>query len=370
MTYSAPVADIAHSLKAVAGLDELLDSGLCGDLDADVVDAILEEAGKFANEQLAPLNRQGDLEGASLVDGEVRMPKGWSEVYQQWIEAGWGGVPCPEDFGGQGLPVLLSMAVGEMWQSACMAFSLNPMLTQGAAEALSLHGRDELKALYLPKMITGEWSGTMQLTEPHAGSDLRLLKCKAVPQEDGTYSLSGTKIFITYGDHDLAENIVHMVLARTPDAPPGTKGISLFLVPKYLVNDDGSLGARNDIVCTAVEHKLGIHASPTCVMQMGDAGGAKGWLIGAENEGLKTMFFMMNPRPARGRHPGRRHCRACLSGRACLCPGAQTGRRGPGARRRHGGDHPASRCSAHAHDHEGKDGGRARHLLCHGACHR
>lgn len=294
MSYSAPVGDISHILKNVAGINELIGQDLYEDLDEDVVDAILEEAGKFASEQLAPLNRQGDLEGARLEDGDVRMPAGWDAIYKQWIEAGWGSLPCPADFGGQGLPILLSTAVGEMWQSSCMAFSLNPLLTQGAAEALYYHGTDELKATYLEKMVSGEWTGTMQLTEPQSGSDLHLLKTKAVPEPDGSYLLSGTKIFITYGDHDLAENIVHMVLARINDAPGGTRGISLFLVPKFLVNDDGSLGERNDIFCASLEHKLGIHASPTCVMQMGDNGGARGWLVGEENRGLSAMFFMMN----------------------------------------------------------------------------
>ncbi len=294
MSYSAPVGDISHILKNVAGINELIGQDLYEDLDEDVVDAILEEAGKFASEQLAPLNRQGDLEGARLEDGDVRMPAGWDAIYKQWIEAGWGSLPCPADFGGQGLPILLSTAVGEMWQSSCMAFSLNPLLTQGAAEALYYHGSDELKATYLEKMVSGEWTGTMQLTEPQSGSDLHLLKTKAVPEPDGSYLLSGTKIFITYGDHDLAENIVHMVLARISDAPGGTRGISLFLVPKFLVNDDGSLGERNDIFCASLEHKLGIHASPTCVMQMGDNGGARGWLVGEENRGLSAMFFMMN----------------------------------------------------------------------------
>lgn len=294
MSYSAPVGDIAHILKNVAGITDLIDQDLYEDLDEDVIDAILEEAGKFASEQLAPINRQGDLEGARLEDGNVRMPAGWDAVYKQWIEAGWSSLPCPADFGGQGLPILLSTAVGEMWQSSCMAFSLNPLLTQGAAEALYYHGTDALKATYLEKMVSGEWTGTMQLTEPQSGSDLHLLKTKAVPEPDGSYLLSGTKIFITYGDHDLAENIVHMVLARISDAPGGTRGISLFLVPKFLVNDDGSLGERNDIFCASLEHKLGIHASPTCVMQMGDKGGARGWLVGEENRGLSAMFFMMN----------------------------------------------------------------------------
>ncbi|MDH3580519.1 MAG: acyl-CoA dehydrogenase [Hyphomicrobiales bacterium] len=294
MTYTAPTGDIAFALNQIAGLDELLGKGLLGDLDADTVAAILEEAGKFASEQIAPLNRQGDEEGALLKDGSVAMPKGWREVYQQWVEAGWGSLPCPESHGGQGLPVMVSMAVCEIWQSANMAFALNPMLTQGAADALALHGSEALKETYLAKLVSGEWSGTMVLTEPHAGSDLRFIKTRAEPQGDGSYKLSGTKIFITYGDHDLVDNIIHMVLARTPDAPEGTKGISLFLVPKFLVSEDGSIGESNDIHAASVEHKLGIHASPTCVMQMGDSGGAVGWLVGEENRGLAAMFTMMN----------------------------------------------------------------------------
>lgn len=294
MTYTAPVEDINHVLNNIAGLSELLETGLFEDMDADVVSAILEEAGKFASEQIAPLNRQGDIEGTAFENGSVRMPKGWREVYRQWCEAGWASLPGPTDFGGQGLPVMLAMGVSEMWQSASMAFGLNPLLTQGAVEALFHYGSDDLKQVYLEKMVSGQWSGTMQLTEPHAGSDLSTLKTMAVPHDDGSYLLSGTKIFITYGDHDLTQNIVHMVLARTSDAPQGTRGISLFLVPKFLVNSDGSLGERNDIHSVSLEHKLGIHASPTCVMQMGDNGGAKGWLVGELNRGLAAMFTMMN----------------------------------------------------------------------------
>lgn len=294
MTYTAPVGDISHILRNIAGIDELMADGLLGDLDADTVTAILEEAGRFASEQIAPLNRQGDEEGAHLKDGAVAMPKGWRDVYEQWVEAGWGSLPCPESHGGQGLPVMISMAVCEIWQSACMAFALNPMLTQGSAEALVLHGSQELQEVYLEKLVSGEWAGTMVLTEPHAGSDLRSLKTRAEPQGDGSYKLFGTKIFITYGEHDLTDNIIHMVLARTPDAPLGTKGISLFLVPKFMVGADGAPGERNDIHAVSLEHKLGIHASPTCVMQMGDNGGAAGWLVGQENRGLAAMFTMMN----------------------------------------------------------------------------
>ncbi len=294
MTYTAPVTEISAALNDIAGLTELIEDGLFPDLDTDLVEAILEEAGKFASERIAPLNRQGDSQGAKLENGVVQMPEGWRTVYRQWREAGWAGLAGSGDYGGQGLPVLVSMAVGEMWQSACMSFALNPMLTQGAAETIAHFGSDELKQSYLPKLVSGEWSGTMLLTEPHAGSDLSTLRTIAMPQDDGSYLLSGTKIFITFGEHDLVENIVHLVLARTPDAPPGTGGISLFLVPKILMNSDGSLGERNDVHCLSLEHKLGIHASPTCVMQMGDKGGAKGWLVGEETRGLAAMFTMMN----------------------------------------------------------------------------
>lgn len=294
MTYSAPTGDIIHALRRIAGLDQMIEKGIFADLDGNTVEAILSEAGKFANEQIAPLNRQGDEHGARLQDGVVRMPEGWRGVYEQWVAAGWGSLPCPEEHGGQGLPVMISMAVGEIWQSACMAFALNPMLTQGAAEALALHGTPSLRQRYLAKLVSGEWAGTMQLTEAHAGSDLRFIKTRAEPQDDGSYKLFGTKIFITYGEHDLVDNIIHMVLARIPGAPEGTRGLSLFLVPKFVADDNGAAGQRNDIHAVSLEHKLGIHASPTCVMQMGDGGGATGWLVGEENRGLAAMFTMMN----------------------------------------------------------------------------
>lgn len=294
MTYQAPVDDIMRALKTAANLEGRLDDGLYGDLDADTLAAVIEEAGKFSSELLDPLNRVGDKEGSKLVDGRVVTPNGWADAYRQFVEQGWGALPCPVAFGGQGLPEIAQMAAAEIWNSANMAFGLCPLLTQGAIHAIMIAGTDEQKSTYLPKMVTGEWTGTMNLTEPHAGSDLGEIRTKAVRQGDGTYRIFGTKIFITYGDHELAENIIHLVLARLPDAPAGTKGISLFLVPKYLVNGDGSIGARNDVVCTGVEHKLGIHGSPTCVMQYGDRDGAIGFLIGAENRGLNTMFFMMN----------------------------------------------------------------------------
>ena len=300
MTYIAPVSDISFTLNEIAGLREALDNGAHGDLSADLVAAVLEEAGKFATEQIAPLNRGGDEQGALLKGSDVTMPDGWKTVYQQWAASGWGAVAAREEFGGQDLPISLAIAVQDMWNSASMAFGIGTVLTHGATEAIAAHGSDELRQIYLPRMVSGEWTGTMNLTESQAGSDLGVMRAKAVPQGDGTYRVSGTKIFITYGEHDLTENIIHLVLARLPDAPAGTKGISLFLVPKFLVNEDGSLGQRNDVYCTGMEHKLGIHASPTCTMTFGekgtfgDQGGAVGYLIGEENRGLMCMFTMMN----------------------------------------------------------------------------
>jgi alkylation response protein AidB-like acyl-CoA dehydrogenase len=294
MTYRAPVDDIVFALKTAAGLPELVANGIV-EVDEDTVTAVIEEAGRFASEVLDPLNVPGDRIGSRLVDGKVETPPGWKEAYTAFAEGGWSALPCPPEYGGQGLPEMVSMAACEIWNSANLSFGLCPLLTQGAIDALALHGSDELKATYLPKMISGEWTGTMNLTEPHAGSDLGHLTCKAVKQADGTYRVFGTKIFITYGDHELTENIIHMVLARLPDAPAGTRGISLFLVPKWMVNTDGSLGARNDLVAASLEHKLGIHGSPTAVMKYGENGdGAVGYLVGEENRGLNTMFIMMN----------------------------------------------------------------------------
>lgn len=258
-----------------------------------LVGAVLEEAAKIAADVLAPLNRQGDLQGARYVDGEVRTPDGWKGAYQSFIEGGWNSMTFSQDYGGQDLPYLAATAVQEMWHASNMAFSLCPMLTQGAVEALFLHGSEELKQTYLAKMVSGEWAGTMNLTEPQAGSDLSAVATRAEPDGDH-YRLYGQKIFITYGDHDLTENIIHMVLARTPDAPEGVRGISLFLVPKFLVGKDGSIGARNDVRCVSIEHKLGIHGSPTCVLSYGDGDGAVGYLVGEENNGLVYMFVMMN----------------------------------------------------------------------------
>jgi alkylation response protein AidB-like acyl-CoA dehydrogenase len=294
MTYQAPVEDIAFTLKHAAGMGDALKSGLYGDLDADVIDAVLGEAGKFASEIIVPLNQVGDRHGTPFKDGVVTMPPGWKEAYTAWAAAGWNGLAAPEAFGGQNLPHALNAACTEMWNAASMAFGIGPVLTMGAVEALAVHGSDQLKQTYLPKLVSGEWTGSMQLTEPQAGSDVGALRTKAERAGDGSYKLSGQKIFITYGEHDLTDNIVHLVLARLPDAPAGTRGISLFLVPKFLVNADGSLGARNDVRCHSIEHKLGIHGSPTCTMVFGDSGGAIGYLIGEENKGLACMFTMMN----------------------------------------------------------------------------
>ncbi|MFN3868517.1 MAG: acyl-CoA dehydrogenase [Hyphomicrobiaceae bacterium] len=282
------------ALKSAANLDAAMASGRYGDLDEATLRAVIEEAGKFGAEVLEPINRDGDRYGCKLVDGRVITPPGWNEAYEAFIEAGWSALPCPPEFGGQGLPEIAQMAVGEVWSSTNMAFGVGPLLTQGAIHALMISGSDELKSTYLPRMVSGEWTGTMNLTEPHAGSDLGELRTKAIPQADGSYRIFGTKIFISYGEHELASNIVHLVLARLPDAPPGTRGISLFLVPKFLVGEDGAPGARNDVVCAGVEHKLGIHGSPTCVMKYGEKDGAIGWLVGGANRGLNTMFVMMN----------------------------------------------------------------------------
>ena len=294
MTYQAPVDDIMQSLKTAAGLDELIGSGVLEGVDEDTIRAVIEEAGKFGAEILDPLSMPGDRTGSKLVDGKVVTPDGWKEAYEQFAAGGWGALAAPEEWGGQNLPQVVATAAGEIWNAANLAFGLCPLLTFGAIDAIEAQGSDDLKKTYLPKMVTGEWTGTMNLTEPHAGSDLGALKSKAVKQADGTYRIFGTKIFITYGDHEMTDNIVHLVLARLPDAPPGTRGISLFVVPKYLVNKDGSLGTRNDVICAGVEHKLGIHASPTCVMKYGEKDGAIGYLLGEENRGLNVMFIMMN----------------------------------------------------------------------------
>ena len=295
MTYQAPVDDILHALKAAADLDDLIAHGLLDGVDEDTIRAVINEAGKFGAEVLDPLSAPGDRVGSKLIDGKVVTPPGWSQAYQQFAAGGWGALAAPEEWGGQNLPQVVATAAGEVWNASNLAFGLCPLLTFGAIDAVEAQGNEELKRTYLPKMVSGEWTGTMNLTEPHAGSDLSQLKTRAVKHADGSYRLTGTKIFITYGDHEMTKNIIHLVLARLPDAPHGTRGISLFLVPKYLVNKDGSLGARNDVECAGLEHKLGIHASPTCVMKYGEKGaGAIGYLVGEENRGLNVMFIMMN----------------------------------------------------------------------------
>ena len=291
MSYTAPVDRISFSLKHEAGFERLYKA--IPELDADVISSILEEAGKFTTEVIAPTNRIGDEEKAGLASHGVVVPEAFKDAYKQLVDNGWPTLSASAKYGGQGLPISLANAVFEMLNSN-IAFTLCQMLTSGAVEALEAHASEAQKEKYLRQIISGNWSATMNLTEPQAGSDVGAVKTKAEPQPDGTYKIYGTKIYITYGDHDMAENIIHLVLARTPGAPEGTKGISLFIVPKFFVNDDGSLGDKNDVKCIGLEDKLGIHASPTCVMSFGENDGAVGWLIGAENTGMAAMFTMMN----------------------------------------------------------------------------
>ncbi len=294
-TYRSPVDEIRHTLRHVADLESV--SALAGFEHSDqaTVDGLLEEAGRFFDEVFAPLNRDGDLVGSVRNDdGSVTTPPGFVDAYRRYVEAGWSTVGAPVEHGGGGFPWLVNLALQDMMTAANFSFSLCPILTQGAIDALLHFGTEQQKETYLRKMVTGEWTGTMNLTEPEAGSDVGALTAKAVPADDGSWRISGQKIYISWGEHDLAENIIHLVLARTPDSPPGTKGISLFLVPKYLVNDDGSLGERNDVHSVSLEHKMGLKASPTCVMAYGDQGGAVGWLVGEERAGMRAMFAMMN----------------------------------------------------------------------------
>jgi alkylation response protein AidB-like acyl-CoA dehydrogenase len=292
--YIAPLKDMRFVMRELAGLDQVVALPGYEEASPDVVDAILEEAARFSGEVLSPLNRVGDKEGAKWKDKQVTTSPGFKEAYRQFVDNGWNGLGCDPDFGGQGLPKLLSTAVSEMWKASNHAFSLCPMLTQGAIEALMIAGTNEQKAAYLPNLVSGEWTGTMNLTEPSAGSDLAAVRTRAEPVGDGTFKIFGQKIFITYGEHDMTENIVHLVLARTPNAPEGVKGISLFVVPKFLLKADGTPGERNDVYCVSIEHKLGIHGSPTAVLAFGDNGGAIGTLVGEENRGLEYMFIMMN----------------------------------------------------------------------------
>ncbi len=291
--YAAPLRDMHFVLDELAELSNVAALPGLEEATADVVGAVLEEAAKLAAGVLAPLNRVGDAQGSRLADTGVQTPPGWTDAYRTFVEGGWNGLACDAAYGGQGLPRLVATAVEEMWNSANLSFSLCPMLTQSAVEALTLHGSPEQQARFLPHLVSGRWAGTMNLTESQAGSDLSAVRARAVPSGDH-YLLSGQKIFITYGDHDLTDNIIHLVLARTPDAPPGVSGISLFIVPKYILDDNGEPDARNDVRCVSLEHKLGIHASPTAVMSYGDEGGATAYLVGEEHRGLEYMFTMMN----------------------------------------------------------------------------
>jgi len=294
MSYIAPVKDMLFNMEHLAGLDQVAQIPAFEDMGVETAQAVLEEGAKLTQDVLSPLNWEGDKNPSFFKDGHVTTTPGFKEAYQQYCEGGWQSLQHPADFGGQGLPKTIGAACGEMLNSANMSFALCPMLTDGAIEALLTAGSDELKATYLEKLISGEWTGTMNLTEPQAGSDLAAVRSRAEPLPDGTYKVFGTKIFITYGEHDMAENIIHLVLARVQGAPEGVKGISLFVVPKFMVNKDGSLGARNDVHCVSIEHKMGIKASPTAVLQYGDHGGAIGYLVGEENRGLEYMFIMMN----------------------------------------------------------------------------
>ncbi|MEB8434357.1 acyl-CoA dehydrogenase C-terminal domain-containing protein [Cocleimonas sp. KMM 6892] len=293
MSYEAPLKEMQFVLKELADINAIAQHPGFEDATPDMVEAILKEAGKLASLVIEPLNNIGDQQGSRLENGVVVNPDGFKEAYQQFVENGWPGLHQPTEFDGQGLPFLMQSAVSEMWNASNMAFALCPMLTAGAIEAINAHGSDEIKKTYLPKMVSGEWTGTMNLTEPQAGSDLSAVRTQATKEGDH-YLIKGSKIFITWGDHEMTDNIAHLVLARLPDAPEGVKGISLFIVPKYLINEDGSLGERNDAKAVSLEHKLGIHASPTCVMSFGDETGAVGYLIGEENNGLSCMFTMMN----------------------------------------------------------------------------
>ncbi|WP_062227476.1 acyl-CoA dehydrogenase [Aureimonas frigidaquae] len=298
--YQAPLDEIGFTLKQIVGVSDALQAGRFGDLSEDLIDAILDEAGRFASTRAEPLAAIGDRVGAQYQDGRVTMPPGWADLYREWCAAGWNGLSGPVEAGGQGLPTVLSAAVTEMWNSASMAFGIGPTLTIGAVEALHRHGSEALKATYLEKLTDGRWTGTMQLTEPQCGSDLSALRTRAERRADGTYRIFGQKIYITFGEHDMTDNIVHLILARLPDAPPGVKGISLFLAPKFIPDAEGRPGVRNDVHAAGMEHKMGIHASPTCTMvygdNVGDTGepGAVAWLVGEENRGLACMFTMMN----------------------------------------------------------------------------
>ena len=294
MSYVAPLKDMLFNIKYLAGIEQIAQLPGFEDAGFDTAQAVLEEAAKFNESVVSPLNWEGDKNPSSWHDGKVTATPGFKEAFEQFVQGGWQGLQHPVDFGGQGLPKTIGASCGEMQNSASISFALCPLLTDGAIEALLTAGSDELKAIYLENLVSGKWTGTMNLTEPQAGSDLAAVRTRAEPQADGSYKVSGTKIFITWGEHDMAENIIHLVLARVSGAPEGVKGISLFVVPKFKVNQDGSLGAHNDVHCVSIEHKMGIKASPTAVLQFGDHGGSVGYLVGQENRGLEYMFIMMN----------------------------------------------------------------------------
>jgi acyl-CoA dehydrogenase len=328
MTYRAPVNEMLFIMRHVGELERAIDEGIYPDLSTGLVENILEEAARFSGDVLAPINRPGDRHGAQLRDGVVRTAPGFKEAYQAWIGAGWNALAGPAEYGGQGLPLLLNAGCSEMWNGACLAFGIAPLLTFGGVEALTAHGSEDLKQRYLEKLVAGEWTATMNLTEPQTGSDLSAIRTRAEPCGDGSYRISGQKIFISYGEHDLTDNLVHLVLARLPDAPKGTRGISLFLVPKVLPD-----GSRNDVRCSSLEHKLGIHASPTCTMIYGDGGGVRGWLLGEENRGLACMFSMMNSARLSVALQG-----VAIAERACQDAVAFAGERRQGASPTHNGN--------------------------------
>tara|TARA_B100000459_G_scaffold120127_1_gene72689 strand:- start:2452 stop:4227 length:1776 start_codon:yes stop_codon:yes gene_type:complete len=294
MTFASPVKQMIFALKEMANYSEIIESELWPDLDDNFIETLLNEAAKLADNSIAPLNQSADKAGSILNNGNVSTAPGFKEAYKELVNSSWGTLSGLKDYGGQGLPKTIAVMIQELWNTSCMSFSLCPMLTQGAVEAISHHGTEDQKKQYLPRLLTGEWSGTMNLTEPHAGSDVGALKTSAKKNSDGSYSIKGTKIYITYGDHDMAENIIHLVLARIEGAPEGNNGISLFIVPKFIKNQETKEFEKNDLQCIGLEDKLGIHASPTCVMSFGENVGAKGFLLGKENRGLACMFTMMN----------------------------------------------------------------------------
>ena len=351
MSYTAPLKDMLFDIEHLARIDQVAQMPGFEDAGLETAQAVLEECAKLNEGVIAPLNWEGDKNPSSFKDGKVTTTPGFKEAFKQYAEGGWQGLQHPADFGGQGLPKTIGAACGEILNSANMSFALCPLLTDGAIEALLTAGSDELKATYLEKLVSGQWTGTMNLTEPQAGSDLAAVRSRAEPQPDGTYKVFGTKIYITYGEHDMAENIVHLVLARVTGAPEGVKGISLFVVPKFMVGKDGSLGARNDVHCVSIEHKMGIKASPTAVLQYGDHGGAVGYLVGQENRGLEYMFIMMNAaRYAVGVQgiaiAERAYQKAVVYAKDRVQSRPVDGTLVGGC-----AHHPPPRCEAHAHDH-------------------